>query len=900
MKVLCCLITAIKPACVTKEFSLVNGELDKKTTASISKGRMQIQEIHSAHEFSKLLLSLQHNQCLTYGVPPHDAGLVTDDAWKKLGKPDDPLARTLTIFAWPKGSGVMMLDYDAPKDGGKPMGRKKLITALMEACPSVKESDLIWWPSTSSHIYSGETEINGLKGQRIYLFVKDASDIERAGDALNERLWSMGHGRFEVSSSGSLLKRSVFDKAVWQSNHIDFASGAKCAGGLEQRRGEPIVVGDSEAFNLLDTHLAIPELTPDELSRAQFNQDQCKKSLAKISSKNRSDWTSEKIKAIKEYQPNLDDATVNSMVRRACDSRVLTGDWKIIVKDDEGSEKEITVLEALDNPNVYNGRITLDPLEPDYDGRRWVGKLFLNGSRQNLHSFAHGAINYRLHRIPARIEIVTGKGRETTDALLDILRISPDIFDFGEEIVQVGQYGVLFPLNENSLRYVVGGLCQFWQWQKFLGGVALEVLRDPPVQVCKNVIALHSQRQLKKLTGVITAPTLRPDGTVIDRLGFDEKTKLLYDSNVMPPSIPMSPTREQACAALEYLWAPFSDFPFCGPLDRAVHLAALLTTAVRSALSSSPGIAYDAPIQGSGKTLLARCIGVLIQGTDPSIWPHTAGRDDEEVRKRIFTVLRTGSRILIWDNVVGTFDSPAMAACMTSPTFSDRILGQSNSSTVPNRLMVVLTGNNITLQGEMPRRVLVSRIDPNTDKPFARSFNLNPYAYCLENRQCMLVAALTLIRSYLTFGCQTQIHGQLASFEDWDKWVRRTVIYANELKPGMFGDVMDVVQTNQATDPDQEALSSLLLCWEEEFGAKAITVSELLRGSDFKLAAHRNKLIVALEALTNTNRYQLSAKSVGRYLAYRKDRIAGGRCLRKGPKVHDTQTWRVEVVDTGG
>lgn len=900
MKVLCCLITATKPACVTKEFSLVNGELNKKTSASISKGRMQIQEIHSPHEFSKLLLSLQKNQCLTYGIPPRDAGLVTDDAWINLGKPDDPLARTLTIFAWPKGAGVMMLDYDAPKDGGKPMGRKQLITVLMEACPSVKESDLIWWPSTSSHIYSGETEINGLKGQRIYLFVKDATDIERAGNALNERLWSMGHGRFEVSTSGSLLKRSVFDKAVWQSNHIDFASGAKCGAGLEQRRGEPTVIGDEEAFNLLDTHLAIPELTPDELSRAQFNQDQCKKYLAKSSAKNRSDWTSEKIKAIKELQPNLDDATINSMVRRAFDSRVLTGDWKIIVKDDEGSKKEIAVLEALDNPNIYHGRITLDPLEPDYDGGRWVGKLFLTGSCPNLHSFAHGSNNYRLQRIPVRIEIVSGKGRETTDALLDILRTSPDIFDFGEEIVQVGQYGVLFPLNENSLRYVVGGLCQFWQWKKLPGGGAVEVLRDPPVQVCKNVIALHSQRQLKKLTGVITAPTLRPDGTVIDKLGFDENTKLLYDSNVAPPRIPISPSREQACAALEYLWAPFSDFPFCSPLDRAVHLAALLTTAVRSALSSSPGIAYDAPIQGSGKTLLARCVGALIQGTDPSIWPHTAGRDDEEIRKRIFTVLRTGSRILIWDNVVGTFDSPAMAACMTSPTFSDRILGQSNSSTVPNLLMVVLTGNNITLQGEMPRRVLVCRIDPNTDKPFARSFNLNPYTYCLENRQRMLTAALTLIRSYLTFDCQTQVHGQLASFEDWDKWVRRTVIYANELKPGMFGDVMDVVQTNQATDPEQEALSSLLLCWEEEFGTQAITVSELIRDSTSQVAIYRKKLIQAIEALTNTTRYQLSAKSVGRILAYRKDRIAGGRCLRKGPKVHDTQTWWVEIVDTGG
>jgi hypothetical protein len=331
-----------------------------------------------------------------------------------------------------------------------------------------------------------------------------------------------------------------------------------------------------------------------------------------------------------------------------------------------------------------------------------------------------------------------------------------------------------------------------------------------------------------------------------------------------------------------------------------VHLAALLTTAVRASLPSSPGFAYDAPIQGSGKTLLARCVGVLVQGSDPSVWPHTSGRDDEEIRKRVFTVLRTGSRVLIWDNVVGSFDSPALASCMTTPTLSDRILGQSVSSTVPNRLMVVLTGNNITLQGEMPRRILVSRIDPQSEKPFARAFNLDPYGFCRQHRQTMLVAALTLIRAFLTHGCTTKITGRLASFEDWDAWVRRTVIYANELKPGMFGDVMDVIQTNQSTDPEQEALSSFLLCWEEEFGSQSITVSDLLSNSDFNLVSHRKKLIVALEALTNTNRNQLSSKSVGKYLAYRKDRIAGGRCLRKGPKVHDTQTWRVEVVDCCG
>jgi hypothetical protein len=122
------------------------------------------------------------------------------------------------------------------------------------------------------------------------------------------------------------------------------------------------------------------------------------------------------------------------------------------------------------------------------------------------------------------------------------------------------------------------------------------------------------------------------------------------------------------------------------------------------------------------------------------------------------------------------------------------------------------------------------------------------------------------------------------------------VIFANELKPGMFGDVMDVIQANQSADPDQEALSSLLASWEEEFGTKAVTVSELLAGASVTYADSKTKLFEALEELTNIKRYQLTPKSVGRYLSNRKGRIAGGRLLERGPTTGDTKTWRIKVV----
>lgn len=149
---------------------------------------------------------------------------------------------------------------------------------------------------------------------------------------------------------------------------------------------------------------------------------------------------------------------------------------------------------------------------------------------------------------------------------------------------------------------------------------------------------------------------------------------------------------EQARSALNTVWAAFKDFPFKDGMAKAALLASLLTAAVRQVLPTAPAFAFDAPVQGSGKTLLAQCVGALAEGKAPTVWPHTAGGNDEEIRKRLFTALRTGSRSLIWDNVVGTFDSAAMAALITSPTMTDRILGRNDAGTVPNRAVILFIG----------------------------------------------------------------------------------------------------------------------------------------------------------------------------------------------------------------
>lgn len=906
MSATCTLITATSPTTVTKEFSLQdNGTLSKKTTAHVATGKMETVVFKNLQEFSKLLRNLGTDQCFTYGIPSHSpAELVIEKAWIAAGCLTSQIARTQKTMSWPAGPGILMLDYDAPKDGKPALTQEELFNTLFKACPFLSLHDILWWPSTSSCIWNAEKEIIGIKGQRLYILVEDARDIPRAGRAILTKLWAKGYGHFEVSKSGSLLERGLFDASVWQTNRIDFAAGAKCHGELEQKRGDPILHSGLMG-SFVSTIDVIAGPSAEEEACAASHKAIQKASVTEEAKRIREKWKQDRIEEMTRRHPDTPREQLESTIVRAADQCNLLGDWMITVLNGD-THQEVSVMQILDNPQHYHGMLTLDPLEPDYDGRRPVGKLFLIGARQRLHSMAHGGTTFSLSRTLSRIEIVKGKERETTDSLLEVLRNTPEVFDFEAELVTVGDNGELVPQNEHSLRYVAGGLAQFWRWHKPPHGEPVETLENPPPGVCRAVLALRGSRHLKPLDAVISAPTLRPDGSVLSALGYDEKTRLLFDSDEFPQSVPHSPTQEQAKAALDKVWNVFETFPFVGLIDRAVHLAAILTAAVRPILSTAPAFAYDAPVQGSGKTLLARCIGALATGSDPDIWPHTSGRDDEETRKRLFTALRSGARVIVWDNVVGTFNSAAMASLLSADRYRDRVLGKSESSAVPNRALLLMTGNNLTLTGDMSRRVLVARIDPCIDKPYARAFDVNPLAVCIAERQQRIAAALTLIRYYLSSGVERLGKGRMASFEVWDDWVRQTVIYIDhELAPGKFGDIMEQIQINQTSDPDQETLGTLLHSLQLNFEDGSFSAADVLKKAKSSGFYNLEDDQIQADAQLNdaldgfkTGHGALNSKSLGRILSYRKDRIVDGLSLEKTGNVKGTSQWRVRCHET--
>lgn len=882
-------VTSSKPRTLSKKYWLdSDGNLQKKTVAQMSQGTAQVESVDGLDGLALLLRSLAHNQALVYGLPPFDKiKLLTKKDYESQGRPAGHAPRSKEVFSYPEGPGVFQIDHD-PYKGHTPHDQHSLTADVEAVAVGMDDAGKIWWPSSSSFIFNGDKELTSLKGQRLYYGVKNAKDIPRAGNVLVERLWLNGKGWFEISKSGALLERTIVDASVWQTNRLDFAAGAQCVAPLEQRRGDPVVMQGA----LLDTRLALPDLTPEEQAQVDAIKATARAAMASEANAVKDAFVDMLAAEMVEESDDPTEALKQAVdiARRAVDHNTLAGDFSITLDD----QTKITVGELLDDPASYHGRLTLDPLEPDYEGNKVVGKLFLIGSRPRLYSFAHGGRTFRMIRQPRKIELIRGRTHDAVIETLALMRVMPDVYDMGEQLVVVDN-GRAQPLDEHRLTHWLGGIAQYWSWRKYRD-VLVEELSDPPVKLVKAVLSLNKDRGLKRLDAVITAPVITPTGTVLSKPGYHADARLMLDVTSALPPVPDVPTVEQVKQAYETLMHPFNNFPFCSNLDRAILLSGLLTACVRPILKTAPAVAFDAPVQGSGKTLAASCLAVLATGEQATIWPHTAGRDDEEIRKRIFTAIKDGDRAMIWDNIIGQFDSASIAALLTSENYTDRKLGASERASIPNRALFLMTGNNMSLAGDMPRRVLKCRIDPETDRPYARQFDLDPQQYVMHNRQLLVAAALTIIRGYMATGNGRAV-GRMASFEVWDDMVRQPVAWLNrDVVPSELADIMEAVDQSTGTDPDAEALHDALDQLKKEFGHDYFGAKEVYqkirRTGEF--APDRGDLADALSDLVG--RAITSPKSLGRVFKNRTDRRVQGLVLKTSYEAKQ-KVWRWRVAE---
>ena len=106
----------------------------------------------------------------------------------------------------------------------------------------------------------------------------------------------------------------------------------------------------------------------------------------------------------------------------------------------------------------------------------------------------------------------------------------------------------------------------------------------PHKDVVKNILALGEV--VPALQGIVEAPALRPDGTVLMEPGYDTTTRLLYvpAPGLDIPPIPEKPTKLNVAAALDAVEETIGEFPFADEASKTNTLATMLTSIVRPAI----------------------------------------------------------------------------------------------------------------------------------------------------------------------------------------------------------------------------------------------------------------------------------------------------------------------------
>jgi len=416
---------------------------------------------------------------------------------------------------------------------------------------------------------------------------------------------------------------------------------------------------------------------------------------------------------------------------------------------------------------------------------------------------------------------------------------------------------------------------------------------DCPEKVAKTYLGREGRRKLRVLTGIIEAPTLRADGSVLEAPGYDADTGLYLDlgSTTFPP-VPVAPTKEDAARALDVLKRVIEKFPFVADSDRSAALSAILTATIRRSLRTAPMLTFSAPMPGSGKSLLTDLASMIATGRPCAVMSQ--GKDEDENRKRMLALLLDGESVACIDNVERPLGSAALCSVLTQVVFKDRVLGFSKTAKVSTNITLFANGNNLTIEGDLTTRVVPCELDPRCENPEQRHFAINLYDFVPAHRGELVVAALTVLRAFHVAGRPAQNLPVFGRFETWSNWVRSALVWLGEVDPCAG---LDRIQRN---DPVREVLANVLIRWHDQLGVATFTVAEVLREAAAKKPQSTDgaSLFEALWAVAPIRGSdQVDAKRLGHWLAKHANRVAAGLRIERVGDRKGSALWRVVAVD---
>jgi putative DNA primase/helicase len=430
------------------------------------------------------------------------------------------------------------------------------------------------------------------------------------------------------------------------------------------------------------------------------------------------------------------------------------------------------------------------------------------------------------------IKLVAGEiGRIVDEAELALIKANRGLYQRDGRIVFVsytpaktnrGEDTFTIQILDRGEHALIAGMAAAARFERFDKRSEKWFASDPPILIVK-ALQEHALGKLRfpVLYGVVTAPTMRADGSILSAPGYDAPTGLLFDSRgIVFPAIPERPTRADAERAFATLGALIKGFPFVNPYDWSVAMSAILTACVRRSLPAAPLHAFSAPVAGTGKGKLVDIACVIATGFRAA--PLNAGIGDDETEKRLASKLMTGEPFIALDNCTRPLGGDLLCSMLTQEKVSPRILGVSKAPSISTGSFNTANGNGLIIKGDLTRRSLLSRIDAKIEQPESRRFDNDPVITATTDRANLVVAALTILRAYHVAG-RPDKPPTLGSFEAWSDLVRGALMWLGAADP------VDSMKELRKSDPVREAMRALMGQWLAIAGNESLTCAEIIR-----------------------------------------------------------------------
>ncbi|NBU77072.1 MAG: hypothetical protein EBS30_17955, partial [Planctomycetes bacterium] len=418
----------------------------------------------------------------------------------------------------------------------------------------------------------------------------------------------------------------------------------------------------------------------------------------------------------------------------------------------------------------------------------------------------------------------------------------------------------------------------------------------------------------REISGVLNGPAIDGTGNVWNENGYAQVNgRGWYCAGHTSGLIEALPsqriTRESAQAAERRICDLVEHFPWADDYGYPMWLAALLAQVCRPLFDTCPATLITATAPGSGKSYLAKIIGIIAHGREPGMmpWPkHRENADtDNELRKRIMGLAATGSTLAVIDNLEAgcAFDSDALCAAVTSTLLEDRTLGVNGVGSIQTRRVwaqIIATGNAVVAAGDMADRTMVIRLqstEANRRELPLEAFGAvgDALAYARTHRVQLLADCLVMATGFIHAGKPKQSGKPWNSFNGFHDLILGIVRWTTGIDP-----IAKRLEGARVTDPVMTALVQLAANWQAVFGKTPVTARHIETACTAQTCGE--DLAALGESLQVLGAGQkLSAIGIGKTLKRYKDRVfmtdRGTLAIQSIQDTHaKTQAWTVNLT----